>query len=161
MLQELDYDLERDFTFFDVRLREESRSGYLDLLREVLQHGTPESFSEAVLSAQMLKETETRDLGDRRVVARISSIAHYNIGEAEFNRYYMRAICLRAHQEGIEEVEVYRAKPVVKPRPAEGERKNAKELLEHLRSTNISVAGSFPGPNSGRSIRFPKDRAAK
>ncbi|MEX2162211.1 MAG: hypothetical protein WD751_09890 [Anaerolineales bacterium] len=42
------------------------------------------------------------------------------------------------------------------PRPANDERKNAKDLLEHLRTTNISVAGSFPGPNSGRSVRLPR-----
>ncbi|MEX2162212.1 MAG: hypothetical protein WD751_09895 [Anaerolineales bacterium] len=96
MLQELEYDLEREAIFYDARLKEESRPHYLELLRQTLRQGTAESFTEAILAAHLLKGTETRDLGDKQVEAKISSIAHYNIGEGEFNRYTMRAVCLRA-----------------------------------------------------------------
>jgi hypothetical protein len=156
MLQELEYDLGRGTIFFDIRLKEGAKVRYIELLREALEYGTPEIFSEAILGQQLLKETETRDLGEKQIRAKISNIAHYNIGEGEFNRYYMRAICLLAIQNSLDEVEVYRAKQVSKPRPASAERMKAEELLDHLRTTNISVKGSFPGPNSGRSIRFPK-----
>lgn len=156
MLQELDYDLARGTIFFDIRLKEDAKMAYIELLREALSHGTPEAFSEAILAHQLLKETETRDLGEKQIRAKISNIAHYNIGEGEFNRYYMRAICVLTIESVLDEVEVYRAKQVSKPRPASVERMKAKELLDHLRTTNISVEGSFPGPNSGRSIRLPK-----
>ena len=155
MVKELDYDLKHGSVFFDIRLKEDSKMRYTELLREALSQGTPETFSEAILSHHLLKEMETRDLGEKRIRAKISNIAHYNIGEGEFNRYYMRAICLRAIENGLDEVEVYRAKQVSKPRPAGAHRMKAKELLDHLRTTNISVQGSFPGPNSGRSIRLP------
>lgn len=156
MLQELEYDLERGTIFFDIRLKEAAKARYIELLTEALNHGTPETFSEAILEQQLLKETETRDLGERQIRAKISNIAHYNIGEGEFSRYYMRAICLFAIEKGVDEVEVYRAKQVSKPRPAGAERMKAKELLDQLRTTNISVKGSFPGPNSGKSIRLIK-----
>lgn len=156
MLRELDRDTMLGTLFLDARLQENSREGYFELLHEALSRGTPESFSEAILDQQLLKETETRDLGEKQIQAKISNIAHYNIGEGEFNRYYMRAICLIAIENAWDEVEVYRAKQVSKPRPASAGRMKAKELLDHLRSTNISVQASFPGPNSGRSVRLPK-----
>lgn len=132
---------------------------YFALLRNALLKGTAESFSEAIKNNYLLGETETRLVKGVQVSAKISSIAHKNIGEGEFKRYYMRAVCLKAIDQGIEEVEVYRAKPVENPRPEEPARKNAKQLLEYLRTTNISVEGSFPGPNSGRSIKIPRNSA--
>ena len=81
MLQELEYDLGRGTIFFDIRLKEGAKVRYIELLREALEYGTPEIFSEAILGQQLLKETETRDLGEKQIRAKISNIAHYNIGE--------------------------------------------------------------------------------
>jgi hypothetical protein len=156
MLRELDRDTALGILFFDNRLKEDSQDRYFDLLRKALEYGTPEAFSEAILGELLLKKTEARDLGEKQIRAKISNIAHYNIGEGEFNRYYMRAICLIAIEDGLEDVDVYRAKQVSKPRPASAGRMKAKELLDNLRTTNISVQASFPGPNSGRSVRLPK-----
>lgn len=156
MRQELARDIELKFIFYDARLVESGRALYLRLLAEALERGTPESFSETILKNSLLNPTETRLVHGQHVQAKVSRIAHRNIGEAEFNRYYMRAVCLRAIEQGIAEVEVYRARPSAHPRPDEPSRKNAAELLEHLRTTNISVEGSFPGPNSGRSVRLPR-----
>lgn len=157
MLQELAHDVEEKKIFYDARLTESGRALYLRLLAEALEQGTPESLSEAILKSSLLNPTEIRDIGDGRTVqAKVSKIAHRNIGEAEFNRYYMRALCLKAIKQAIDEVEVYRARASTNPRPDDADRKNARELLEHLRSTNISMPGSFPGPNSGRSVRIPR-----
>lgn len=157
MLQELERDLSERAIFYDSRLTEKGRTVYLRVLMAALESGTPESFSEAILANSLLNPTETRDVGEGRVVqAKVSKIAHRNIGEAEFNRYYMRAICLKAIDQNADEVEVYRARPSTNPRPDAADSKNARELLEHLRTTDISVPGSFPGPNSGRSVRIPR-----
>jgi hypothetical protein len=156
MLQELARDIEQKQIFYDSRLVENGRNLYLQILAQALEHDTPESFSEEILKNSLLNPTEMREISEGRTVqAKVSKIAHRNIGEAEFNRYYMRAICLKAIEQGIEEVEVYRARASANPRPDAADRKNAKDLLEHLRTTNISVPGSFPGPNSGRSVRIP------
>lgn len=156
MLQELERDLNARTIFYDSRLTEKGWTAYLRVLMTALESGTPESLSEALLTNSLLNPTETRDVGQGRLVqAKVSKIAHRNIGEAEFNRYYMRAICLKAIEQGNDEVEVFRARPSTNPRPDTADRMNPKELLEHLRTTNISVPGSFPGPNSGRSVRIP------
>jgi hypothetical protein len=157
MLQELEHDLNERTIFYDSRLSRKRHTDYLRLLMAALESGTPESFSEAILENHLLNPTETREVHGKPTEAKVSRIAHRNIGEAEFNRYYMRAICLKAIAEGIETVEVYRARPSANPRPDSPDHKNANELLSHLRTTNISIEGSFPGPNSGRSVRIPKN----
>ena len=158
MLQELDRDLERDAIFLDTRLNSGATDLYLKLLRAALESGTGESFSEAIGHHHLLKDEETRQVGEKEILAKVPRTAHYTLGEGEFNRYYMRAICLRAIELGQREVEVYRAKPVQTPRleseNTAGTFKNARELLEQLRTTNISVARSFPGANSGKSLRL-------
>jgi hypothetical protein len=93
------------------------------------------------------------------------SNAHEMLGEGEFNRFYIRGLCLRAIEDGIPDVEVYRAKPVDSPRPESqaliGQRIKAEALLQDLRArTNVEPAlGCPPGPNSGLSVRLPPDHA--
>ncbi len=158
MLEELNLDEVSGNVYVDPRLKPGAAEAYHQLLEAALESGTPESFSEAIRSHQLLKETESRHTARGDMQAKVPETAHNTLGEGEFNRYYMRAICLRAMEEGLNKVEVYRAKPVVRQRPQNpaGKYKDARELLEHLRQTNISVEGSFPGPNSGRSVRSVK-----
>jgi len=87
--------------------------------------------------------------------------AHEMLAEGEFNRFYIRAICLRAIEDGVPEVIVYRAKPVEHAR-AESEQKIGKgvapeALLRDLRAhPGIDTALGLPqGPNSGLSVYLP------
>src|SRR3989304_202527 len=84
MLRELDRDTALGILFFDNRLKEDSQDRYFDLLLKALEYGTPEAFSEAILGELLLKKTEARDLGEKQIRAKISNIAHYNIGEGGF-----------------------------------------------------------------------------
>jgi hypothetical protein len=87
--------------------------------------------------------------------------AHEMLAEGEFNRFYIRAVCLRAIKEGTSEVIVYRAK-IVEHARAESEQKigqriAAETLLRDLRAhPGIDTAlGLPPGPNSGLSAQLP------
>ncbi len=158
MLAELDDDLAAGRAYLDPRLVDGAAAGYLGLLRAALGAGTPESFSEALAGRGFLRSQEERKLASGEVIrARVPYSAAQTIAEGEFNRYYMRAVCLLALQGGGT-VEVYRAKAVKNPRPQEDTLHSATEMLEHLRTSNISIAGSFPGPNSGRSLRLPPSK---
>jgi hypothetical protein len=83
------------------------------------------------------------------------------LSEGEFNRYYIRALCRRAIQDHIPFVVVYRAKPVVTPRPQSAEALETtldpEVLLEDLRTHpgEASKLGVPGGPNSGLSIHLP------
>lgn len=88
------------------------------------------------------------------------------LAEGEFNRYYLRGICLRAQHEGFEKLTVYRGKEVSTPR-AESEAKigtdiEANALLTTLRShdfVSVDSAFSIPsGPNSGLTAKIKRSK---
>lgn len=85
--------------------------------------------------------------------------APWTFAEGEFNRFYLRGLCLRAIDEG-KSIEVYRAKAVVAPRPEStaliGARLNPHTLLADLRiHLAVDTALGLPaGPNSGLSGRL-------
>ncbi len=86
------------------------------------------------------------------------------LAEGEFNRYYLRGLCVRAQSEGQPHLIVYRGRESARPRP-ESEAKigtivSADELLAALRSNDFvsieeSAFGIPGGPNSGLTARLP------
>lgn len=91
------------------------------------------------------------------------SDASDKLAEGEFNRFYMRALALRAIEDGLE-LEVVRVKHVESPR-AESERKigtriDPRGLLADLRANvGIDTALGVPaGPNSGLGARLASPR---
>ena len=109
-----------------------------------------------------LNQTETRTSSKgKTTVAKVPYNAATMFGEGEFNRYYLRGLCLRAMDEGVAKVKIYRGKEVVRPRTKStmmiGSYLPVKTLLEDLR-TNIAVdtaLGLPPGPNSGLTAMLP------
>jgi hypothetical protein len=89
--------------------------------------------------------------------------AAQQLGEGEFNRFYLRGLCRRGQAHGIESLVVYRAKAVEHPRPESeakiGTNVNIDELLVALRSNDfVSIEDTLKipgGPNSGLSARLP------
>jgi hypothetical protein len=91
--------------------------------------------------------------------------AHITLAEGQFNRFFLRGLCVLALQEGYEQVEIYRAKDVYSPRAMSelrvGTLVDAAEFLRQLREhTGVETALGLPAPNSGLSARLPKVRAA-
>jgi hypothetical protein len=88
--------------------------------------------------------------------------APQTLAEGEFNRYYMRAICIRAIDEGDGQVRVRRAKPVANERSdrlvkvVEGDVLDAKAVLDDIRRHpgEDTPLGMPRGPNSGLSLEF-------
>ena len=81
------------------------------------------------------------------------------MAEGEFNRFYIRALCIRAIDEG-RELEIYRARPSAKPDEASeakiGDKPDPKALLADLRtSPGVGTALGLPRPGSGVSVRLP------
>jgi hypothetical protein len=84
------------------------------------------------------------------------------LAAGEFNRYYMRAVCRLAIEQGAPAVELYRAKAVSTPRQAAderiGRRIDPQTLLADLHQTNFERPSEYDlgAPNSGLSVRIPK-----
>jgi hypothetical protein len=140
-------------------------SDWPELLRAAVRDGDEVSLAESLRGTGRLREFEQRRtrLGwGRSHEVRVPIAAAATLAEGEFNRFYIRRLCLRALDTGIAEVVVYRAKAVDDPRPESirlvGRRLSAASLLDDLRAHSGEEEPSFRvpgGPNSGLSIRLP------
>lgn len=160
MLEEIDRDIKNGELYMSPRLSMRGRQDYPGLLREAAQRGDVPNLAAALQAVGRLEAYETAIRKGRQYTKRVPVDAHYTLAEGEFNRFYIRAICLRTIEEKATEVVIYRAKAVAHPRPESGARTgaliNASQLLADLRANvGIDTALAVPaGPNSGLSVRL-------
>jgi hypothetical protein len=169
MLTEVERDTSEGTLYLSPRLTDRGRRDWPDLLRRAAESGTEISLAESLRGTGRLKEVESRRTSPRRgwgwgrvVEVRVPSTAAMTLAEGEFNRFYIRGLCLRAMEAGIAEVTVYRAKHVENPRPESmyviGRQLPVGALLDDLRrhsgeeEPSLRVPG---GPNSGLSVKLP------
>jgi hypothetical protein len=128
----------------------------------VLTKGNDETLAEHLNADGRLNELEERRKPTGGVtMVKVPVTAAATLAEGEFNRFYIRALCRRAIEQGIPRLIVYRAKDVTSPR-RESEQKigtevDPQQLLADLRAhPGVDTAlGLPPGPNSGLSVRLP------
>jgi hypothetical protein len=162
MLQEIDWDVSQGTLYVSPRLNQEGRRNYEALLREAVRH-----HSDLWLADELRRRSFMSAFEQRRkrkggfTSAKVPINAPDTLAEGEFNRFYVRGLCLKAIENGIAELEVYRGKSVTQPRPESeamiGKRIPAQALLNDLRqSPGVEPAlGLPPGPNSGLTVRSP------
>lgn len=162
MVMEFEDDLTSQRLYLSSRLNPQGHHQYPDLLREALATFTPEWLAAQLRAGHLFNQTEPRRTRNGGMTAaEIPFTAADTLAEGEFNRYYMRAICRRALEDGITQVEVYRAKAVQHARSASqakiGQLMTPDRLLDDLRmhQGTDTALGLPPGPNSGLSVRLP------
>lgn len=151
--------------YLSPRLTEAGLERWAILLEESIQNHTDVWLERELLRYNCFRSTEYRinRSGSRSPVRINAPHSAKMLAEGEFNRYYLRGLCLRAQSQGISSLVVYRGKEVANPRP-ESEEKigmaiDANELLITLRMhdfVSVDAAFSIPsGPNSGLTARLP------
>jgi hypothetical protein len=159
MRAEAERDLAEGTIYLSDRLTATGAAEWPDLLLEAIDAGNADRLTATLNRNGRLNSHE---IYIRKGVARSRSVpvtAAETLAEGEYNRFYIRGVCARALAEGAE-IEVYRAKSVMRPRPESaariGVRLDPSALLEDLRAhTHIDSALGVPsGPNSGLSIRL-------
>ena len=162
MLAEIERDVASSKLYLSDNLSEKGRIDYVNLLKSAASNSNDVSLAQEI-STRLNSHEKPRQLksGGFSQPPVMRSNAHEMLAEGEFNRFYMRAICLRAIEDGIKSVVVYRAKEVANPRSASeemlGKHMSPEALLQDLRAhVGVDTALSLPpGPNSGLCICFP------
>jgi hypothetical protein len=161
MRSEIEADIEAGKLYVSDNLSAAGCAEYPALLLAAAESGSDTTLAEAILP-RLNSHSKPRQLqsGAYSKPPAMRSDAHEMLADGEFNRYYMRALCLRVIADGIKSVVVYRAKEVANARSASeqmiGKHMAPEELLQDLR-VHIGVdtaLGLPPGPNSGLCIRL-------
>jgi hypothetical protein len=162
MAQEVELDISQSNLYLSKRFNDNGISIFPSLLREAVQN-CDDGWLAHELSIHdcfnSFEERRKRHGGSSMVKVPIT--VSETFAEGEFNRFYCRGLCLRAIEEGVPKVIVYRGKHVEQPRPESqamiGKRLSVKELLDDLRNyQGVEPAlGLPPGPNSGLTISLP------
>ncbi|WP_319404377.1 hypothetical protein [uncultured Anaeromusa sp.] len=155
MLEEYHYDAEKKSIYISPRLNTLGVSQYFSHLEKALSVGTEESFAQSLVNSFNPSEQRKTPSG-RYTTYKIPANANQTLAEGEFNRYYIRALCRRALEDG-QKILIYRSKPVSNPR-AESSKKvgqmlEPSSLLTDLRN-NIDHHFGLAIPNSGLSVRL-------
>ena len=158
MLSEVNLDLSHGQIYMSKRFNELGEQNYVYLLKEAIEHHDDAWLAQQLRIHGYMKDYEQRGVKRVKVPVNAPDI----LSEGEFNRYYARGLCLRAIEQGMNQVEVYRGKQVSQPRPKSqamlGKRLSVEALLKDLReSSGVEPAlGLPPGPNSGLTVRMVK-----
>ncbi len=156
MLAEIERDIAAKTLYLSENLNPQGKANYPDLVRTAARSGSDVTLGAAIRDRLNPHEKPRRlKSGEFSKAPVMRSNAHEMLAEGEFNRFYIRAVCLRAIEDGIQEVVVYRAKNVQNARSESeqkiGQRVLVEPLLRDLRANpGVDTAmGLPPGPNSG------------
>ena len=162
MLKEVDIDEAKGRLFLSPRLNAEGTRLYEGLLRKAVKSHDDDWLASELEAKDCIKYGEARRLkSDKTILARTPNDASVIIAEGEFNRFYIRALCVLAIEDGIESVEIVRGRHPASPRPESerlvGSMFPASKLLDDLRRhSGVETALGVPaGPHSGLTVRLP------
>ena len=153
MMEELLRDIEDGSLYESRRLTDDGQQNWSCLLSEAIREHDDEWLAEQLRANDYLNQFTHTVRGPRRM----PSNAPDTLAEGEFNRYYIRGVCLEAQQKSCL-VQIYRARTSSMPRRQSqaliGTTQNPTEILQDLRDNPGSgtMLGVPAGPNSGISV---------
>ena len=144
MLEELYWSLENNKIYFSRHFSASGEEKYPHLLKNALESGNPDTLEES------LNVTENFQPGRPKNAAQ-------TFAWDEFNKYYMRALCLLAQELTGHELVVVRGRQSSNPKPESdrliGAKKEPVKFLSGLR--NVPKVNPF-GANSGLTLELRK-----
>ena len=138
------------------RFNDNGNLNYLTILLKNIESGDEESLSSELVDLFNTKEV-SRDKKDNTIEKNVPADAHQIFANTEFNRFYMRALCVFALKNN-KSLEIYRAKQSLNNRPEsnilEGTKiEDIEQALSVLRD-NKQYYNFIAKPNSGLSLKF-------
>lgn len=159
MLDEFNHDIDSESCFLSKRFSDFGNKHYIAIMPDQILNGNDDSLSEELKKADCFKTHEERTTIKGISLVKVPVTASQTFSEGEFNRFYIRALCVRAIAEN-RELEIYRARHSENPRADSlsliGQKVNPAKLLKDLRDNKgVDTSLGMPnGPNSGLSICF-------
>ena len=163
MLAELEADLADGTLYCSPQLSEEGLRQYARLLRAAVLTGTDDSFAEELSAREAVRPPSRwqhpREVGPGEAL----TAATIRLAEREFHRFYLRGLCRRALDQGVQTLVIYRARPADPGRATSdamvGVRIAVSSLLEDLRGTfRLLPPHGLPQCNDpGLSVRLPEE----
>lgn len=161
MVSEVENDRAAGTLYMSSRLNSHGHQEYPNLLKEAAERHDDAWLATQLATSGVFKGAEPGVAWGHPAMTRMDRTAPMTLAEGEFNRFYMRGLCLYAIENDIPELEVYRAKEVTSQRSESqakiGNRIDPQVLLDDCRA----LVGAHPktglpgGPNSGLSVRIP------
>ena len=155
MISELEFDIRTGLFYEPLSMTTSGMISYKRLLKECFEKGTPETLQQK-LTSSFFRETNR---SGRKIPSNIREMVSFS----DFNRYYVRALLLRAFSEG-KKLCVYRAKQVMNERKESKlsvnkvyfDKRQIGEMLELFRDYRrlFSSQHELLQPNSGLSLRL-------
>ena len=154
MLGEINSDIENGVLYYSDRLNNLGKENYQQYLIDSATSTDEEELEKMLDINTHFNVTYLRQGKPVKMPTNASTL----LSQSEFNRFFIRAICLKAINDGIDNVEIYRARESSWSRP-ESEAKigtfiSAKDLLEDLRNSIGKEPKLFPEINSGLCIKL-------
>ena len=161
MAAELNADVQNGRLYVSPRLTEEGAKAWAGLIGEAIASHDDAWLAATIRQHGLMKSHEERRKPKGGVtLAQVPVTAPDTLAEGEFNRFYVRGLCLRAIQDKVAQVVAYRARHSENPRAESeavvGKHFDPSALLADLRvSQGVDPSlGVPPGPNSGLSVRI-------
>ena len=160
MVNEIQSDIENGRLYISERLTSEGKRQYPNILLESAIQKDVEGFIQMLGIHFFNSHYPRKNSKGGYTNVTMPEDANRTLCEGEFNRFYIRGLCLKAISLGHTTVTAYRARPSKNPRPEsvaiENKEFDANKLLSDLRN-NPGVNTAFglpPGPNSGMSAKL-------
>jgi hypothetical protein len=158
MLAEIDGDRASGRLYSSDRLSPTGVAAWPGHLRAAAETGTEQTLEVAVSIPGFFNEFDKMRVNSKKPPKMPSNAARL-LAQNEFNRFYIRAVCLLAADRKHDEVVIYRARHSDNPRPESEGRVNARlpaaRLLIDLRvNIGIDTALGLPECYSGLSVRL-------
>ena len=160
MLEEFNLDISSGNMYLSKRFNDFGEEYYVKAMPKHIMEGSDDTLAEDLKNNDCFKSHEERKNPKGGVtLAKIPETACQTFAEGEFNRFYIRALSIRAATEG-RPLQIYRGRQSTNPRPESealiGSNVNPGAILNDLRENKgiDTVLGLPSGPNSGLTVNL-------
>lgn len=146
--------------YYSARFNQDGNDQWLTLLKQAAQQFNEHWLAYQLESNGLMKDFESAvKPSGGYTVKHVPQTAAETMAEGQFNRFYILGLCKRARAEGITNLEIYRAKERVAPRPESqaliGTLLSIDEVESQLKGTKASFNSQLVKPNSGLCVKLP------